>query len=196
MSIPSRHQYVSVIPSQARSRNRIRTDTSTQDTDPYPIKSIEHFRPQRVADVFAAIEQIAISESIAVSVICDVLSLSRSGFHAWQTRGLSVRDERDEELIPLIRDIFWTHRRRYGARRIAVELVSRGEPCGVARVAKLLETQGLRAIQPKSFVPRTTNSRHRLGYSPNLLRERDAPQRINEVWVGDKQAKPPTDEGE
>lgn len=135
--------------------------------------------------MFAAIEQIAISESMAVSVICDVLSVSRSGFHAWQTRGLSARDERDEELMPLIRDIFWTHRRRYGARRIAVELASRGEQCGVARVAKLLEKQGLRAIQPKSFVPRTTNSRHRLGYSPNLLRERDAPQRINEVWVGD-----------
>lgn len=135
--------------------------------------------------MFAAIEQIAISESIAVSVICDVLSVSRSGFHAWQTRGLSARDERDEELMPLIRDIFWTHHRRYGARRIAVELASRGESCGVARVAKLLEKQGLRAIQPKSFRPRTTNSRHRLGYSPNLLRERDAPQRINEVWVGD-----------
>lgn len=135
--------------------------------------------------MFAAIEQIAISESIAVSVICAVLSVSRSGFHAWQTRGLSARDERDEELMPLIRDIFWTHRRRYGARRIAVELASRGEQCGVARVAKLLETQGRRAIQPKSFVPRTTNSRHRLGYSPNLLSERDAPRRINEVWVGD-----------
>ena len=87
--------------------------------------------------------------------------------------------------MPLIRDIFWTHRRRYGARRISMELASRGEPCGVARVAKLLETQGLKAIQPKSFRPRTTNSRHRLGYNSNLLREREAPQQINEVWVGD-----------
>jgi len=55
----------------------------------------------------------------------------------------------------------------------------------VARVAKLLEKQGLRAIQPKSFRPRTTHSRHGLGYNSNLLRDRSAPQRINEVWVGD-----------
>jgi hypothetical protein len=33
--------------------------------------------------VFAAVEQIAISESLAVSSICEVLSVSRSGFPAW-----------------------------------------------------------------------------------------------------------------
>ncbi len=71
--------------------------------------------------------------------------------------------------MPLVRDIFWNHKRRYGARRIAVELVARGEPCGVDRVAKLLKIQGLKAIQPKSFKPQTTDSRHTLGYSPNLL---------------------------
>ena len=43
----------------------------------------------------------------------------------------------------------------------------------------------LKAIQPKSFKPRTTDSRHRLGYSPNLLLESTPPIRINRVWVGD-----------
>ncbi len=49
--------------------------------------------------------------------------------------------------MPFICDIFWQHKRRYGARRIAVELQARGRPCGVARVAKLLKNQGLQAIQ-------------------------------------------------
>jgi transposase InsO family protein len=96
-----------------------------------------------------------------------------------------VRIHRDRELLPLIRDIFWRHKRRYGARRIAQELCSMDERCGVARVARLLKTEGLRAIQPKSFRPRTTESRHRLGYSPNLVQGRAAPVRIDEVWVGD-----------
>ena len=135
--------------------------------------------------MFAAVEQMAIGEQFAVSAICEVLSVSRSGFNSWQFRGLSARDERDEELMPLILEIFWRHRRRYGARRIAMDLADRGEPCGVARVAKLLETQGLRAIQPKSFHPRTTNSRHQLGYNSNLLKDRPMPTAINEVWVGD-----------
>ncbi len=68
--------------------------------------------------------------------------------------------------MPLVCDIFWKHKRRYGARRIAVELGALGHPCGVDRVAKLLKMQGLRAIQPQSYKPRTTNSKHTLGYSP------------------------------
>jgi transposase InsO family protein len=87
--------------------------------------------------------------------------------------------------MPLIRDIFWQHKRRYGARRIAVELQARGQSCGVDRVARLLKSQGLRAIQPQSFRPRTTNSRHTLGYSPNLLSRTSPPARLNRVWVAD-----------
>jgi len=87
--------------------------------------------------------------------------------------------------LPVIREVFWCHRRRYGARRIAVELSSRGIACGVARVARLLKTQGFRAIQPQSYRPRTTASRHRLGDNQNLLAGRARPTRINEVWVGD-----------
>jgi len=52
-------------------------------------------------------------------------------------------------------------------------------------VAKLLKIQGLRAIQPKSFVPKTTDSRHQLGYSPNLLAAAPPPDRINQIWVAD-----------
>ena len=135
--------------------------------------------------MYAAVDQVTISEGLPVSVVCEVLSVSRSGFYAWQSNGLSEREARDEELEVLIRDVFWQHRRRYGARRIAQELAVLGERCGVARVARLLEKQGLKAIQPKSYRPRTTNSRHKLGYSPNLLKGREAPSRTNEVWVAD-----------
>ena len=55
----------------------------------------------------------------------------------------------------------------------------------VVGIAFLLKIQGLRAIQPKSFKPRTTESKHRLGYSPNLLLESDEPTGINQLWVGD-----------
>jgi transposase InsO family protein len=135
--------------------------------------------------VYAAIAQLLAGGSLAVTAVCEVLGVSRSGFYAWREERESVRARRDRELMPLIRDIFWRHRRRYGARRIAQELSALQEPCGVTRVARLLKTQGLQAIQPKSFRPRTTESRHRLGYSPNLLRGRAAPRGVDEVWVGD-----------
>jgi transposase InsO family protein len=85
----------------------------------------------------------------------------------------------------MIRGIFWEHRRRYGARRIAIELGARHEPCSRRRVGRLMEEMGLVAIQPRSFKPRTTDSRHALGYSPNLLIDAVPPDRINQLWVGD-----------
>lgn len=136
-------------------------------------------------DVYAGIDQLVITESFKASKVCDLLEVSRSGFYAWRGAQESRREVRDRELIPWISAVFWRHRRRYGARRIAVELASEGIACGVARVARLLKTQGFRAIQPKSYKPRTTESRHRLGYNQNLLISRAAPSRINEVWVGD-----------
>ncbi len=120
-----------------------------------------------------------------MSSVCDTLDVSRAGYYAWRSSVETARQRRDRELTPLIADIFWKHQRRYGARRIAVELLALGQPCGVDRVAKLMKNQGLRAIQPKSFVPKTTDSRHTLGYQPNLLLNASPPERMNQVWVAD-----------
>jgi transposase InsO family protein len=135
--------------------------------------------------VYAVVDQILLPGTFPVSVVCDALRISRAGFYAWRSEEESARAQRDHELLPLVRDVFWKHKRRYGARRIAVELGSQGELCGVDRVAKLLKIQGLAAIQPKSFVPKTTQSRHGLGYSPNLLLHAPPPTRLDEVWVAD-----------
>jgi transposase InsO family protein len=135
--------------------------------------------------VYVGIDQLVIAERCAASMVCELLEVSRSGFYAWRSGEESLREERDRELVPAVQEVFWHHRRRYGARRIAVELSSRGIACGVARVARLLKTQGLQAIQPRSFKPRTTESRHRLGYNQNLLADQAPPMGINEVWVGD-----------
>jgi putative transposase len=138
-----------------------------------------------VRDVYTGIDQLVITEGFRAAEVCDLLEVSRSGFYGWRGGQESRREVRDRELVPWISAVFWRHRRRYGARRIAVELARQGIACGVARVARLLKTQGFRAIQPKSYRPRTTESRHRLGYNQNLLVGRAAPCRMNEVWVGD-----------
>ncbi len=115
-----------------------------------------------MTDVYATIDQIAGRETSAAAV-CMTLGVSRSAYYAWRSDNVSARASRDDELAPLIRSIFWKHRRRYGTRRIASELADRGQRLSRRRVAKLLKNQGLRAIQPKSFVPRTTDSRHGFG---------------------------------
>lgn len=137
-----------------------------------------------MTDIYATIDQIAGPE-ISAAAVCATLGVSRSAYYAWRTDNVSARASLDDELAPLIRSIFWQHRRRYGTRRIVSELADQGQRLSRRRVAKLLKNQGLRAIQPKSFVPRTTDSRHALGYSPNLLLEAADPVGINELWVGD-----------
>jgi transposase InsO family protein len=124
-------------------------------------------------------------QGFAVTAVCQALDISRTGYYAHARGGVSLREQEGARLRVLVRQVFWEQKRRYGARRIAVELATRGETCGAGRVSRLLKELGLRAIQPRSFRPRTTQSRHPLGYSPNLLLEAPPPTSINQVWLGD-----------
>jgi putative transposase len=124
-------------------------------------------------------------DGFPVAVVCRALGVSRAGYYAHVQGSVGPRAQEDARLLPVVRQVFWEHKRRYGARRIAAELAARGEVCGPGRTARLLKQLGLRAIQPRSFRPRTTQSRHPLGSSPHLLLEAPPPTAINRVWVGD-----------
>jgi putative transposase len=138
-----------------------------------------------VTDLYAAVEAITVDCDVALATVCGILEVSRSAYYTWLGEEPTARERETAELSKTIGDIFHEHRRRYGARRIARELADRGVACSPRRVAKVLKSQGLRAIQPKSFTPKTTQSRHKLGYSPNLLPELREPLRVDAVWVGD-----------
>jgi len=86
-------------------------------------------------------------------------------------------------LAAAVKDVFWLHKRRYGTRRISMELKAMGIMAGRYQVRTLMKEQELRAIQPRSFVPKTTVSDNRRA-SPNLLTEAN-PVRPGEVVVGD-----------
>src|SRR5438034_640486 len=77
----------------------------------------------------------------------------RAGYYAHARGGASRREQENARLRPQVRQIFWEHKRRYGARRIAAELAARGETCGPRRASRLLKQLGLQAIQPRSFRP-------------------------------------------
>jgi putative transposase len=138
-----------------------------------------------VSEVYPIVEVLARDEHFAVDHICETLNLSRSAYYHWLQHEPSSREEEDVQLAMSVRTTFYKHKRRYGTRRIRSELADQGSRCGRRRIAKLMKNQKLRAIQPKSFVPKTTQSRHTLGYSPNLLLEEPEPTTINQLWVGD-----------
>ncbi len=117
--------------------------------------------------------------------MCRVLRVSRSAYYDW-LRGNSYRtNKKAEKMERKIIDTFRHHKRRYGARRIKEALCSEGAHISRYKAGKTLRKYGLKAIQPRSFIPKTTDSRHSYPISPNLLLDRVKPKKINEVWVGD-----------
>ena len=131
------------------------------------------------------IDELHQQDHLPVTLLCQTLGVSRSAWYAWQQDELGQRRREDNQLIPLIRKIFWAHKRRFGARRIVKELAKRKQPCSRERAARLMDKMGLKAIRPRSFRPQTTNSQHQLGYSPNLLLDAPPPTGIDQLWVGD-----------
>ena len=114
-----------------------------------------------------------------------MLKVSEAAFYAWQ-KGKTYRlSQKKSELAQAVKEVFYFHRRRYGARRISAELKADGLTVGRRLAGSLMRKQSLTAIQPKRFVPRTTDSSHDFGYSPNLLKAADEPQQTGQVIVGD-----------
>ena len=53
-----------------------------------------------------------------VTVLCEVLGMSRSGFWSWRNRPRSQRARDDERISETIRRVFAESRRTYGAPRV------------------------------------------------------------------------------
>jgi transposase InsO family protein len=90
----------------------------------------------------------------------------------------------DEKIGVQVEDIFKRHRRRYGYRRIWKELADHGVTCAPVRVRRVMRERGLKALQPKTYVPRTSDGRADKP-SPNLLLDQPLPEKPNKVWAGD-----------
>jgi transposase InsO family protein len=114
-----------------------------------------------------------------------VLQLSRSAYYNWLSGKSKSSNQKQNQVQTSIIETFQQHRRRYGVRRLVVELKAKGIYIGSYQVRQVMQRNGLRAIQPRSFVPRTTDSRHPYPISPNLLLEKPFPIAPNQVWVGD-----------
>lgn len=119
----------------------------------------------------------------SVRNLCKSLKIGTSSYYDYLTFIKSPSKSKDLE--QLIVGIFGHHKRRYGARRIVSELDDLGYNVGRLRVRTIMDKFGLVAIQPKSFVPKTTQSKPGMRRSPNLLLDREAPTAPNEVHVGD-----------
>jgi len=114
-------------------------------------------------------------------LLCRVMKVSRSAFYAFRRGATYQKTKRQAELDKRVRNCFYFHRRRYGTRRIAAELET-----GRGAVRAAMRRENLKAIAPRKYKPKTTDSNHDARISPNLLKKgANAPIGAGEVLVGD-----------
>ena len=119
--------------------------------------------------------------SLGIEPMCRLAGVSRAGYY----RFLQPRypGEEQMEVRNAIQQIVVEHRRRYGYRRVTVELGRRGMVINHKRVLRLMREDNLLGIEPKAFLA-TTDSDHDQPVYLNLARRMKLTA-INQLWVAD-----------
>ena len=104
-----------------------------------------------------------------VSRMCQLISVSPSGYYDWLHRPESRRARQNRRLVTKIRCFHKASRRIYGSPRIHEDLVESGEAVSVNRVARLMRREGVQSKVAKRFVI-TTDSRNTLRAAPDRLK--------------------------
>jgi len=121
-------------------------------------------------------------KAVTVEQACRVLAVSRSGYYAARRRSLATPVVC--EVSVQLKAAFSASGRAYGSRRLCTALASRGVTVGRYRVRRLMHQHGLRTTWKRKFV-HTTDSKHALPFSPNVLNRQFNPALPNQAWVAD-----------
>ncbi len=120
-----------------------------------------------------------------VTLICETLDVSRSGFYAWLTRSPSKRAQRDDRLASEVRKSFFDSDRTYGARRVWRDVVATGLGCGLHAIERLMQANALKARPRRRRLPIDTGVRPTGELAANILDRRFNAPGPNKKWVAD-----------
>jgi putative transposase len=120
-----------------------------------------------------------------VSVRCELLGVSRSGFYDWLRRAPSDRALSDAWLTEKIKAIHQANRGVYGARRVHAELrLAQGVRVGRKRMERLMRQAGISGLV-KRRQGRTTIRVPGVRVADDLVARQFRPAAPNVLWVAD-----------
>jgi putative transposase len=119
-----------------------------------------------------------------VSLLCEVLGVSRAGFNAWLKRTRSKRWVDDVRLLELIHAIHRESDGTYGSPRIHAELRARGIRVGRKRVERLMRRHSLSGLVKRRRA-KTTIRVAGVRPAPDLVGRDFRPTEPNRLWVAD-----------
>jgi len=131
---------------------------------------------------YAFIEEHA--DQYSVSVLCQHLKVSRSGYYHWLSRPVSLRKQQDIWLTQQIKELHYRHHQAYGTLKIWQLLKQRHIACGRDRVARLRREAKIETRRRKRFTV-TTRSKHTHWIAPNRLSRQFNVDESDRAWVGD-----------
>jgi len=122
----------------------------------------------------------------STTMMCELLSVSRSGLNAARARRPSKRSIDDKRLVEQIRDGHRRHRGRYGRRRMTPEVSeAQGRKINHKRVGRLMREHGLQSHKRRRFRVVTTDSKHAHPIAPNVLGRDFEAAAPNQKWLVD-----------
>jgi putative transposase len=113
------------------------------------------------------------------------MKVSRTAYYRYVRGNTYNADKKYLRAKHEIRKEFLVNKKRYGSRRIKVAISENGIDISRKTVAKLMKEEGLKALQPKSFIPKTTDSKHGKRVAENLLLNKPKPDAPDQIWVSD-----------
>jgi putative transposase len=121
----------------------------------------------------------------SIQIMCRVLEVSRSGYHAWAVREPSARTVSDRLLTGRIAGIHKDSRETYGSPRVHAELrLADGVGVGRKRVERLMRSAGLSGLLNRRK-GRTTISVPGVRTAPDLVERDFNPTAVNRLWCAD-----------
>lgn len=119
-----------------------------------------------------------------ISKMCKVLGASTSTYYSWTQQPFSKRETRVHLLKKEIVSVFFEFKQHHGSILITRELHRRGYQISDTQVSFWMKQLGLRSKVKRKFKV-TTDSKHNLYTSPNVLNRQFKVDRPSKVWVSD-----------
>ena len=134
-------------------------------------------------------------DSYSVTMMCELLSVSRSGLHDARGRGPSMRTVANTQIVKRMQCAQRKHRGCYGRRRMTPEMSEElGRPVNQKRIGRLMRAHDLNSRKRRKFRIVTTDSKHAHPVAPNVLKRDFVADAPNQKWLADL-TYVPTDEG-
>jgi putative transposase len=124
------------------------------------------------------------TQNFRLSVMCRVLSISRTSYYQWRKRLNTQRRIEEEKFTELVRKHYQINKGRYGLLKLVREIRKEGFCVNKKRIYRLMKKEGIYSKTSRKFKV-TTKQGKGARFSENLLEGKFQSSRANEIWTSD-----------